>query len=211
MRRQSLADRIDEFFADKKPNEVQGYLLVILLLFGGVAYFATNNMASEYFSTQESSLNDYTSKLDKVKQDLALIRDGADVNVKRAQVEQMKKMKKGLGNLNNLFDAKLREISQLTYSEKNWAAFLNSLTTLANQYNIKILSLDSQQKEPNRQKVEEVLNINLRFQGAFNNVLKYINSIEQSEMVVDVNGLDMNSTGAGINGDMRISVWGMKY
>ncbi len=49
-------------------------------------------------------------------------------------------------------------------------------------------------------------------EGKFNNVLKYINDIEESVVVVDVNGLDINATkDSKVGGKLKISVWGMEY
>lgn len=112
-------------------------------------------------------------------------------------------------------DDKLRAISKLTYNEKNWATFMDSLSTIAENNNIKIYAIHSDRREPSLKQIfepEALLDIDVQFEGAFPNVLRYINLIEQSEMIVDVNKMDINATKNGkIGGSIGISIWGVNY
>ena len=112
-------------------------------------------------------------------------------------------------------DDKLRAISKLTYNEKNWATFMDSLSTIAENNNIKIYAIHSDRREPSLKQIfepEALLDIDVQFEGAFPNVLRYINLIEQSEMIVDVNKMDINATKNGkIGGSIGISIWGANY
>ena len=107
------------------------------------------------------------------------------------------------------------EGAQREYNEKNWAKFMDSLSTIAENNNIKIYAIHSDRREPSIKQIfqpEALLDIDVKFEGAFSNVLRYINLIEQSEMIVDVNKMDINATKNGkIGGSIGISIWGVNY
>ncbi|MCD8213118.1 MAG: hypothetical protein LUC34_03555, partial [Campylobacter sp.] len=81
----------------------------------------------------------------------------------------------------------------------------------AKKNNIKILELKSDIKEPDYQKIEQILNINIKFLGGFQDIISYINSLEESKLVVDLHKMDINSTQSELGAKITISVWGMKY
>ena len=92
---------------------------------------------------------------------------------------------------------------------------MDSLSTIAENNNIKIYAIHSDRREPSLKQIfepEALLDIDVQFEGAFPNVLRYINLIEQSEMIVDVNKMDINATKNGkIGGSIGISIWGVNY
>jgi len=66
-------------------------------------------------------------------------------------------------------------------------------------------------KEPNFQKIEQILNIDITCLGNFKDMLSYINGLEESKLVVDLHKMDINSTQKDLGAKLSISVWGMKY
>ena len=55
-----------------------------------------------------------------------------------------------------------------------------------------------------------MLDINLNFTGNYINTLSFINSLEQSELVVDLHALNIQAQDK-LNTDLNISVWGINY
>ena len=96
-------------------------------------------------------------------------------------------------------------------------AFVDNKRNILNgaRTNIKIYAIHSDRREPSIKQIfqpEALLDIDVKFEGAFSNVLRYINLIEQSEMIVDVNKMDINATKNGkIGGSIGISIWGVNY
>ena len=89
---------------------------------------------------------------------------------------------------------------------------MDNLSKNAETDNVKIYSIESEQKSIQGNEPQEVLKVTMDIEGRFNNVLKYINDIEESVVVVDVNGLDINATkDSKVGGKLKISVWGMEY
>lgn len=217
MKKKSSLDQLDQWFASK-GNSANNYFYIALLFVGVVAYFILSQQADPYLEKSETNLSTATTKLEGAQREYNEFFGGdpdAFVNNKRNILNGART------NLNNIveerkyLDGKLKEISKLTYNEKNWAKFMDSLSTIAENNNIKIYAIHSDRREPSIKQIfqpEALLDIDVKFEGAFSNVLRYINLIEQSEMIVDVNKMDINATKNGkIGGSIGISIWGVNY
>ena len=118
---------------------------------------------------------------------------------------------------NQYVDNKLREVSNVTYNRENWAEFLDSLTEMAVKSNVKVFAITSEEKDIDQKTLvlepQAMLDVGVVMEGTYHNVLRYINAIEESKMIVDVNKLDINksSTDGKIGGSIGISIWGVRY
>ncbi|WP_298959448.1 hypothetical protein [uncultured Campylobacter sp.] len=217
MKKKSSLDQLDQWFASK-GNSANNYFYIALLFVGVVAYFILSSYADPYLEESETNLSTATTKLEGAQREYNEFFGGDP----KAFVDNKRNILNGARtNLNNIIeergylDGKLKEISKLTYNEKNWAKFMDSLSTIAENNNIKIYAIHSDRREPSIKQIfqpEALLDIDVKFEGAFSNVLRYINLIEQSEMIVDVNKMDINATKNGkIGGSIGISIWGVNY
>ena len=217
MKKKSSLDQLDQWFASK-GNSANNYFYIALLFVGVVAYFILSQQADPYLEKSETNLSTATTKLEGAQREYNEFFGGDP----KAFVDNKRNILNGARtNLNNIIeergylDGKLKEISKLTYNEKNWAKFMDSLSTIAENNNIKIYAIHSDRREPSIKQIfqpEALLDIDVKFEGAFSNVLRYINLIEQSEMIVDVNRMDINATKNGkIGGSIGISIWGVNY
>ena len=217
MKKKSSLDQLDQWFASK-GNSANNYFYIALLFVGLVAYFILSQQADPYLEKSETNLSTATTKLEGAQREYNEFFGGDP----KAFVDNKRNILNGARtNLNNIIeergylDGKLKEISKLTYNEKNWAKFMDSLSTIAENNNIKIYAIHSDRREPSIKQIfqpEALLDIDVKFEGAFSNVLRYINLIEQSEMIVDVNKMDINATKNGkIGGRIGISIWGVNY
>ncbi|WP_298083133.1 hypothetical protein [uncultured Campylobacter sp.] len=217
MKKKSSLDQLDQWFASK-GSSANNYFYIALLFVGVVAYFILSNYADPYLEESETNLSTATTKLEGAQREYNEFFGGDP----KAFVDNKRNILNGARtNLNNIIeerkylDGKLKEISKLTYNEKNWAKFMDSLSTIAENNNIKIYAIHSDRREPSIKQIfqpEALLDIDVKFEGAFSNVLRYINLIEQSEMIVDVNKMDINATKNGkIGGSIGISIWGVNY
>ena len=217
MKKKSSLDQLDQWFASK-GNSANNYFYIALLFVGVVAYFILSGYADPYLEESETNLSTATTKLEGAQREYNEFFGGdpdAFVNNKRNILNGAKTNLKNINDERGYLDGKLKEISKLTYNEKNWAKFMDSLSTIAENNNIKIYAIHSDRREPSIKQIfqpEALLDIDVKFEGAFSNVLRYINLIEQSEMIVDVNKMDINATKNGkIGGSIGISIWGVNY
>ena len=217
MRKESIFDKIDNYFGAKSDSEASTVMGVVALAIGGLLMFAFFSDTKEYKEKQESRLQTAITNLNSAQDRLNTQSGGTqdhEFTLKQKNNELRKEENKlaDLRNINAHLDAKLRDSASVTFNQERWAAFLDNLSKNAETDNVKIYSIESEQKSIQGNEPQEVLKVTMDIEGKFNNVLKYINDIEESVVVVDVNGLDINATkDSKVGGKLKISVWGMEY
>ena len=217
MRKESIFDKIDNYFGAKSDSEASTVMGVVALAIGGLLMFAFFSDTKEYKENQESRLQTAITNLNSAQSRLNTQSGGTqdhEFTVKQKNNELRKEENKlaDLRNINAHLDAKLRDSASVTFNQERWAAFLDNLSKNAETDNVKIYSIESEQKSIQGNEPQEVLKVTMDIEGKFNNVLKYINDIEESVVVVDVNGLDINATkDSKVGGKLKVSVWGMEY
>ena len=217
MRKESTFDKIDNYFGTKSDSEASTVMGVVALAIGGLLMFAFFSDTKEYKEKQESRLQTAITNLNSAQSRLNTQSGGTQdheftVKQKNNELRQEKNKLADLRNINAHLDAKLRDSASVTFNQERWAAFLDNLSKNAETDNVKIYSIESEQKSIQGNEPQEVLKVTMDIEGKFNNVLKYINDIEESVVVVDVNGLDINATkDSKVGGKLKISVWGMEY
>ena len=219
MKKDNTLAKIDNYFDGKKPSEVTLMLIMALVLSGVIAYYAVIQYAQDYYDNSMSTNSQTTDQLNKVNAYLDSVSQNNDrnndrnfkINQKQNELKQRQNELADAKSMNQYFDNKLRELSYLIFNEQSWADFLDSLAILANKNNVKITKIVNTFKEPNAQKIEQILDINVSVDGNYKDIIGYINAIEESKLVVDVNGIDINSTNGKLKGNMGIYIWGMKY
>ena len=215
MRKDNTLTKIDNYFDEKKPSEVTMMLIVAFFLSVAIAYYAVIPYAQNYYDDSIRENDQITKDLNKVNSYLSTVSQGSDrnfmINQKQNELMQQQNKLADAQNMNQYFDNKLKELSYLIFNEQSWAYFLDNLAFLANKNNVKITKIINTFKEPNAQKIEQVLDINISVDGDYRDIISYINAIEESKLVVDVNNIDINSTNGKLRGNMGIYIWGMKY
>ena len=217
MRKESIFDKIDNYFGAKSDSEASTVMGVVALAIGGLLMFAFFSDTKEYKEKQESRLQTAITNLNSAQSRLNTQSGGTQdheftLKQKNNELRQEKNKLADLRNINAHLDAKLRDSASVTFNQERWAAFLDNLSKNAETDNVKIYSIESEQKSIQGNEPQEVLKVTMDIEGKFNNVLKYINDIEESVVVVDVNGLDLNATkDSKVGGKLKISVWGMEY
>lgn len=215
MKQDNTLTKIDNYFDEKKPSEVTMMLIVAFLLSVAIAYYAVIPYAQNYYDESIRENDRITQDLNKVNSYLSTVSQGDDrnfmINKKQNELLQQQNKLADAQNMNQYFDNKLKELSYLIFNEQSWADFLDNLAFLANKNNVKITKIINTFKEPNAQKIEQVLDINISVDGDYRDIISYINAIEESKLVVDVNNIDINSTNGKLRGNMGIYIWGMKY
>lgn len=209
-----IFDKIDNYLKDKKSSEtsILFFLLFIIVAFLSYSYIypitdAKLKQTSRLAKDMDKKLLDETSYIRSISKDI----DEAFVIKKVKQdIETSKLLLEKTTFTNAYVDNKLKELSYLLFNDENWAKFLNSITRLAQEYNIDIKLIENKINEPSIQKIEQILNLKVDFNGHFTNSVKFINALEESELVVDV--YELTCLGQkNIECQVNIAVWGMKY
>ena len=209
-----IFDKIDNYLKDKKSSETSILFFLLFVIVGFLSYSyiypitdAKLKQTSRLAKDMDKKLLDETSYIRSISKDI----DEAFVIKKVKQdIETSKLLLENTTFTNAYVDNKLKELSYLLFNDENWAKFLNSITRLAQEYNIDIKLIENKINEPSIQKIEQILNLKVDFNGHFTNSVKFINALEESELVVDV--YELTCLGQkNIECQVNIAVWGMKY
>lgn len=210
----TLFDKIDKFFEGKKSSEISLIFLMFFVFIGFLSYSyvfpisdKTLKQTIRITKEMEKKLLDEKSYLNSVS------RDGDEsffINKVKQDIEGSKVLLEKTMYTNAYIDGKLKELSYLLFNDENWAKFLNSVTSLAQKYSMNIKVIENKINEPSIQKIEQILNLKVEFNGSFTNTMKFVNAIEESELVVDIYELVFKGE-KNVEGQINIAVWGMKY
>ena len=110
---------------------------------------------------------------------------------------------------NEYIKTQIKAISSLIYDEKTWGEYLHSISINAQKYNMKIIDFTSK-KVDNNASFGHMLDINVKSTGSFIDTLRFMNSLEQSSLVVDIHDINM-SADKNLLLDLNLSVWGILY
>ena len=199
---------IDQKLQYKEQKEI--YMIYIMIF---AALFAFS-----YLLFWDTSLQMFESKLkqrDKLKQKITMdeiylksnppsIITMIDQKIKKTQEEVIK-----YKDYNQYIKTKIEQISYLLYDERVWGEYLHSIDRKAARYKVKLLELENKVNDTG-ESFGHVLDISLKSQGKYKNLLKFINALEKSDLVVDIHDLNVE-TNSTLLSDINISVWGIKY
>jgi len=210
----STFDKIDNYLKGKKSSELSLVFLMVFVTIGFIIYSSLFPVTEKILKKTKNSHKSIHSKLNQEKAYLNSVTRNGDKNfiIKKMSLE-VKKQKKLLEDTkyaNAYVDTKLKELSYLLFNDKNWAKFIDSIAFIGQKYGVEIALISNSFFEPNLQEIKQVLTVQINFNGEFKNILKFINELEESELVVDINNLNLESSDT-ITGTLDIAVWGMKY
>jgi len=199
---------IDQSFASKKQSEVimiYGMIAFVLIMFSYMLFW--DSAEQEYQQIKKDRIA-VEKKLRADEQYLAM---HPESEIKRIedQIEMIKSQTLAVKEQNEYINFKISQISELFYNEKAWGKYIDSISENAKKYNIK-LALLSNKKAKGQEKFGHVLDINVMASGQYDQMLKFINAMEQSDLVIDLHGLNLSAK-QKLEVDVNSSVWGITY
>jgi len=199
---------IDKSFAEKKQTDIYAtYFMVAAvlialsyILFWDSAEIGYNKTVAETKAVQKKLADDQNflkwnpqSKIDGLK----------------AQTIQLKQDFVTLKDQSEYIKFKIEQISSLYYDEQAWGEFIDSISENSKKYGVQLHYL-SNEFSADKDTFGHVLNIELQVTGNFHRTMKFINSLEQSFLVVDIHDLNLIASDK-IDSALKISVWGITY
>lgn len=214
-----MADKLeamDEYFENKKESEKW---IMIFLFAGAVAFLVYSYFfpyAKNLYKESVFAHKLISKKIHEEKTYLDSISRNGDRNYKLNLYNKKIKDKKENIALQKqkvaVIDSSLDKLSDLLFNQKSWSLFLDSITHRAAVNNVQINSLINKYVDSNGS-FGHVLEIGLKCEGGYKNILQFINDIEQNTLVTDVYSsniyTDVNKS--IIISDINISVWGVNH
>ncbi len=210
LNKKDIFSQIDSFFAQKKPSEVSMFYFVAALLIAYVVY-------EFIYMETDRKLQQTQNRIVQVKQKINTERNYLAQNTpqKVAMLQKVVKEKKrqfddALYKISYV-DNTLTELSYLLFDDENWAKFVDNISALAKKHQVEIKEIGNKFFNPTYQKITHVVVVNVTSKARFTNLMKFINEIEESPLVIDIDQLKMFKPDDKVLSEFRIAVWGMKY
>ncbi len=211
MKKFNLEDYLHSIDIKLKDKTKKDIYMIYIMIFAGLFAFS-------YLFFWETSLQSFEQKLQQietVKRKIAedkrylqfntpAVIAALDKRIKDTQAELIK-----YRDYNQYIKSKIETISFLLYDERVWGEYLNSVDQKARKYGVKILEL-SNRYNLTGDSFGHVLDITIDTKGGYLNTLKFLNSLEQSDLVVDVHDLNISARDF-LGSKIDISVWGIRY
>jgi len=209
----SLLDKLDNYYYSKKPNEVWLMAVLASAVIGYLIYTLLSPITSSYKETQESINKDLTTKIDSANNFIRDITVNGDRDYKVKELD--KKIVKKRVELNG-YRAKLtklngamKDLSAVLYTKDNWSKFLHNITIKAKEDNLRIESISNVILDQN-DTFGKVLDINIKSQGKYGDILAFMNDLEETNLVANITNVKLEATNSDPKVNIKLSVWGIK-
>jgi len=210
----TLFEKIDLALKDKKSSELSIIYAGIFIIVVAIVYLYVFPVSEHMLKQTKRELGAIKSKIAKEKNYIRSKTVAGDkfyyIKKAKQKIKLTKDKLQATIFANGYIDTRLRELSYLLYNDVNWANFINDITISAKKYKVNINFIKNKFNGLNYKKVEQALDIEVDANGNFNNLIKFINSIEESNLVVDIHSLTMDIKKT-IHANFKIAVWGIKY
>jgi len=199
---------IDNFFKDKEPKEIY---MIYLMIIASIFAFSYMLFWDSSFDSFEKTKNDVKRVSNQIHADEEYLRRNPKMKITQLENEIKKTNEKMLlmRKNNEYIKHKIESISFLIYDEEAWGRYLDSITTNSQKYNLQIHTLTNKYAKVGSS-FGHILDIAVVSEGNFNNTLKFINALEQNDLVVDVHDFNLTMQ-ENLHSELNISVWGIKY
>jgi len=200
--------KIDSAFKEKSQKDTYMTYGVIVAVIFAFSYLLFWDSSFEEFESTRAKVIAVEKNINDDKAYLKANPESKITNLEKGIVLLNKEM---LGHKDNnaYIKSKIETIASLIYDERAWGEYLHSISKNAQKYNVKIINLTNRYSD-NNNSFGHILDISVKSTSSYKNTLKFINSLEQSELVVDLHHLDINASNK-LSTDLNISVWGITY
>jgi len=210
---EDILEKLDDYFEHKKESEF--YIIVLGTVFA-IGMFSYNVLIPETEDILKRDLqtqNRLKAQLTEQENYLKSITVNGDNRYKikklQKEIKNLKTTLKNIKELNEYSDYQIQTLSELLFNEKNWAKFLDSIAKKANDNGVDIDTISNIFIQ-NQENFGHVLEIGIECEGNYQDVIAFMNNIEESELVVDVYEIVLEKE-KKIKANFKVSVWGINY
>jgi len=199
---------IDAVFAQKTQKDI--YMTYIMIVAGIFAFAYTMfwDSAVDEFDATRANVVQLNKKISDDNRFLQLNPESKIVRLD-AQIAKINQDMLVHKDNNAYIKSKIETISSLIYDERTWGEYLDSISKNAQKYNVKIKSFSNNYASTGSS-FGHILDITISSSANYKNTLRFINSLEQSELVVDIHEMSIKAQ-KKLDSDLKISVWGITY
>lgn len=210
---EDILEKIDNYFEEKKESDFYLTIFGIVFAIGFLSYNVLIPTTEEMLKRDLERQKRLEKKLIEHKNYLRSVTVNGDnrylIKRLKKEISEFKKDIKNIRNLNQYSDYQIKTLSKLLFNEKSWSKFLYSIAEKASNYGVDIFSISNSYIK-NSEDFGHILEIEIECAGSYKGVLEFINSIEESELVVDIYDISLEKE-KYIKSNFKVSVWGINY
>jgi len=199
--------KIDSALKKKSEKDKKlTYVMVAGVIFAFAYLFWDSSISEFENSTKQTSLLQTKINVDKayLQANPETVIAALDNKIKKIKIKLIDKK-----DQNAYIKSRIETISPLIYDERRWGKYINSISRNALKYNIKILEFNNKYVTSS-ESFGHMLDLEIAITGSYKNTLRFINALEQSDLVADINNLEIKAQDR-LNTNLKISVWGITY
>lgn len=200
--------QIDSSFSEKTQKDIYMIYIMIFSAIFAFSYLLFWDMSYDQFEQNNKNIASIKQKITDDKQYL-LLNPESKITILENEIKNIETDMLVMKDNNAYIKSQIETISSLIYDEVTWGEYLHSISKNARTYGISIKNLTNTYAL-NNQSFGHILNIKMKSDGSFNNTMKFLNSLEQSDLVVDIHALSIKAQNK-LDMDLKISVWGITY
>ncbi len=200
--------KIDNSFKEKSQKDTyMTYIMVFGVIFA-FSYLLFWDTSEADFDAKRAQVVSIESKITK---DNRFLQQNPITKIVKIENETAILIKQTIDykENNQYIKKKIEEISSLVYDEQTWGEYLHSISKNAIKNNIKILDFTNKYTTKSSS-FGHLLDISMSITANYKNTINFINSLEQSDLVVDLHHLKIQASDK-LNSELTISVWGITY
>ena len=209
----SFIDKLDNYYNSRQPTEVWLMVILFSVLVGYLIYSLLSPISADFRKAQEDRYKSLNQKIESAQSFLKSItvngdRDYYVKDLNKKIVQKRLKLNEIRAKLSKL-DGAVKKLSSVLYNKDNWSKFLNDIAIKAKNNNLKVFNISNVAYDQN-ETFGKVLDVNIKCQGKYGNILAFMNDIEKSDLVSNVSSAKI---GAAVNApiaDINLTVWGIK-
>lgn len=200
--------KIDSGFKDKSQKDIYMTYIIIFAAIFAFSYLLYWDSSEAAFKAKSAQVVAIEAKIASDNRYLQLNPESKITQIEN-QIKSIQKEMLAFKDNNQYIKTKIEEISSLIYDEQKWGKYLHSISKFAKTDGVQILDFTNKYNE-STSSFGHILNINIKTTGDYKNTVNFINSLEQSDLVVDLHDLDIDAK-EQLDSTIDISVWGITY
>ncbi len=199
---------IDIAFSQKTQKDIYMIYIIIIAAIFAFSYSLFWDSSVEEFESTRASVVQLNNK---ITHDERFLQTNPESKITKLNTEIIRISEDVIKSkdANAYIKSKIETISSLIYDERTWGEYLDSIAKNAQHYNMKIKTFTNTYAAKGKH-FGHILDITISASGHYKNTLRFINSLERSDLVVDIHGLSIKAQ-RKLNSDLNISVWGITY
>ena len=199
---------IDQSFAQKSEKDIKLIYMMVFVVLVMFSYLVFWESSEKGYRDAQAASQSVEAKISNDKQYLMMHPESEIVRLDQ-QITQLNSDLVSLKNENAYIKTEIEKIPELFYDEEVWGEFIDSITENAKKYSVK-LNFFANRLADDKTKFGHVLNIEIQAEGSYQDMVKFINAIEKSKLVIDLHDFDLEAS-SKLNLDLKLSVWGITY